>query len=677
MQVDKWAILRVYRMDGLDGLDGSLAKQAMELFPWAVVLHCAMTVVMYSDPRVAYDSSLGDGTIFKFMSYLGGAQEDAMKVYDLVDGVDPVDIMMMVTRTNCLPHVILGVVVFVLTLFRAPLGWVISTLFGIVRAVLRALCPVCADCADKLAASKVIDVPVYTAAYELPMGKKHSAYFMKEFIRIHGKGDKLSHLVDTKPWLINLKPHAAAAAAAAEGASSAKLELTKKSRNAVMTTFASVFHLHDAHLGLPNESEPSKEAISFVDHMIDDLPMLATYSLPLVDLRCFLIAMRDAEDLTAAHCSAKGFFADWNEELSECGRVGATKKRKHRVGKKFVWQTWSGLSRISNALFMDCHPHADLLDNDAMLYSNYPETDMVKEGKAEIKAIDKEGETEMFVRWEADCTIDGVKHKKNERMKTWEKIRQDGVHSYDIHNNPRYADAMRWAAEEIMGHAAGFHGLADVTKMKTSQNAKVKIIKELRGSKGSNEEISAILASTRRSSWVTATTGSSNPMHKGKGRPRSSRRPLEGAEEEKFPALPADFLEELEQAFIACDSLGRTTTESIHLPACDVATLLAAYDAPVHDHELEVLMRTVDTSGNGMVEFDELVMFMKIQRKRRAAKGGDKDGAVKTDEEQRSERQKKAQEARQRRMDARMRAVHDAAEGHGDHAAAESDSGSY
>ena len=50
--VDKGAILRVYRMDGLDGLDGSLALQAITVLPWAVIVHCAATVLMYSDPGV-------------------------------------------------------------------------------------------------------------------------------------------------------------------------------------------------------------------------------------------------------------------------------------------------------------------------------------------------------------------------------------------------------------------------------------------------------------------------------------------------------------------------------------------------------------------------------------------------------------------------------------------------
>lgn len=50
--VDKGAILRIYRMDGLDGLDGSLALQAITVLPWAVIVHCAATVMMYSDAGV-------------------------------------------------------------------------------------------------------------------------------------------------------------------------------------------------------------------------------------------------------------------------------------------------------------------------------------------------------------------------------------------------------------------------------------------------------------------------------------------------------------------------------------------------------------------------------------------------------------------------------------------------
>ena len=598
--VDKGSMLRVYRVDGLDGLDGSLAKQAMELFPWAVVLHCAITVLMYSDPRVAYDSSLGDGTIFKFMSYLGGAQEDAMKLYDFVDGVDPIDIVAMVTRTNCVPHTVLGVVVFVLTLFRAPLKTFAAVALGIARVVLRALCPVCADCADKLAEGNELDAPIYTGPYELPMDKRHSAYFMKEFMRVHRKEEVLSHVVDGTPWVINIKKRDGPVM---EGT---KPELTKRSRNAVMTTFASVFELHNANLGLPNESEPSKEAVSFADNVVADIAMLSIYGLALADLRCFLIAMRDEEDLSAQECAAKGFLQDWNDTLSVCGQVGETKKRKHLIGREYVWKTWAGLSLLSNELFMDCHPSAELLDNDAVLYSNYPETEMAREGKAEIHALEKNGKTAMFVRWDKDCVVDGVKHKKNERMRTWEKIRMDGVHSYNIHNNPRYQDAMRWAADEIMGHAAGFKGLADITKMKASQNDKVANVKRRRGKRAAsvagNKEIAETLRNS--SSWKSRTV---NPMR----RRGSSRNPLK---DKDLPQLPAALLEELEQAFIACDSKGRTSKEEIHLPACDVATLMAAFDAPVHDHELDTLMRTVDTDGNGTVEFDELVMFMRIQR---------------------------------------------------------------
>ena len=260
---------------------------------------------------------------------------------------------------------------------------------------MRGVCPKCADLADRLSKSETeVDPPAFTGAYELAMDKEQTAFFIKEYMRKHDKHHKLHVVVAHTPWVINIE------GGAQEGLAP---KMTKNSKREVMTMFASVFDLKEAHLGLPNETEPDPLAVQFAQHVEDDLQMLSIYPLPLADLRCLLTELRDKdgeEALTSETAAAKGFIEKWNDELSECGRVGESKKRQHLIGRDFVYHTWAGLSLLSNELSMNCLPTAELLDNDAQWRTNVPESMDRAAYRADIAALEKEGKAEMFVRWE-------------------------------------------------------------------------------------------------------------------------------------------------------------------------------------------------------------------------------------------------------------------------------------
>jgi len=55
--VDKFSILRFYNTNGLDGLNGSLAISAVELLPYALVLHLAFAIWIYSDSDVFFSNN--------------------------------------------------------------------------------------------------------------------------------------------------------------------------------------------------------------------------------------------------------------------------------------------------------------------------------------------------------------------------------------------------------------------------------------------------------------------------------------------------------------------------------------------------------------------------------------------------------------------------------------------
>jgi hypothetical protein len=170
-------------------------------------------------------------------------------------------------------------------------------------------------------------------------------------------------------------------------------------------------------------------------------------------------------------------------------------------------------------------------------------------------------------------------------MRTWEKIRQDGVSSYNVHNNPRYKDAMRWSAEEIMGWDADhFHSLADAIKMLIHQRKQIKTIHDHEGTSISVPSFfllfahsfcllilsflpeghgTAALAAEAEihDVFADATAWATNPMSKFKS---SASEPVV---DDVLPELPSELFVALKAAFVACDSMGRTDIEKIHLPA--------------------------------------------------------------------------------------------------------------
>ena len=439
---------------------------------------------------------------------------------------------------------------------------------------------------------------------------------MKEYIRKHEKHEVLVELLAHSPWLINLTN---AGGGAQEGMAPT---ITKQSKVHIMTMFASVFGLHDAHLGRLDETEPDPLALLFVKHIEEDLAMISIYPLPLVDLRCLLVELRDRGEpdaLTAEKAATKEFMERWNDELTVSSAIGETKKRNHLVEHEYVFRTWAGLTLLSHVLSMDCMPRSKLLDNDARFRTNMQRTESAEEraaNRAEIKKMEQEGKAEMYVRWEQDITIDGVSHKKNERMRTWEKIRQDGAYSYNVHNNPRYKDAMRWSAEEILGWEANhYHSLAEAIMMQIKQRKQIKAIHDHEG-----HTPDAVAVQTEiHEIFADSTTWAENPMASPKANEAtmlfSSRSIRLDESDFELPELPPVLLAELTSAFVTCDSMGRTDVDEIHLSAADVATLMAAFGSPAHDHELEALMRIVDPEGSGSVEWDELLLFIRKQHK--------------------------------------------------------------
>jgi hypothetical protein len=339
----------------------------------------------------SYDSSLGDGLV------LG---EEWTPLYDFIHANDPLlafglSLRAILSRWNCAPLAAFGVIVLIVLIFGRPIASAVSFVSNAALRVVRGVCPKCADLADRLSKPKNdVTPPAFTSAYALAMDKKQTAFFMKEYMRKHGKHRKLHEVVAHTPWLINIE------GGAQEGLAP---KMTKHSKRDVMTMFASVFNLKEAHLGLPNETEPDPLAVQFVQHVEDDLQMLSIYPLPLTDLRCLLTELRDKdgeEALTSESAAAKGFIERWNDELSECARVGASTKRQHLIGHDFVYNTWAGLSLLSHELSMNCLPTAELLDNDAQWRTNVPESTDRAAYRADIAAMEKEGKAEMFVRWE-------------------------------------------------------------------------------------------------------------------------------------------------------------------------------------------------------------------------------------------------------------------------------------
>ena len=46
-----------------------------------------------------------------------------------------------------------------------------------------------------------------------------------------------------------------------------------------------------------------------------------------------------------------------------------------------------------------------------------------------------------FKVWQEDGVLQGLKHRKGDKKKTWEVIRDSALHTYDITENPNYSDA--------------------------------------------------------------------------------------------------------------------------------------------------------------------------------------------------------------------------------------------
>jgi hypothetical protein len=51
--------------------------------------------------------------------------------------------------------------------------------------------------------------------------------------------------------------------------------------------------------------------------------------------------------------------------------------------------------------------------------------------------------------WLADGIINGVRHSKGDRKRTWEVLRDESLHSYVISANPRYKYALNSAAPTL------------------------------------------------------------------------------------------------------------------------------------------------------------------------------------------------------------------------------------
>ena len=70
--------------------------------------------------------------------------------------------------------------------------------------------------------------------------------------------------------------------------------------------------------------------------------------------------------------------------------------------------------------------------------------------------IDESDETGMVYRvkvWPEDGEKHRICHKKGQRMKTWEVIRENSVYTYDIHQHPLYADAVQ-ARDKLLNQVA-------------------------------------------------------------------------------------------------------------------------------------------------------------------------------------------------------------------------------
>ena len=157
------------------------------------------------------------------------------------------------SRSNCAPLAAFGVIVLIVLIFSGPIASAVSFVSSTALRVVRGVCPKCADLADRLSKSETeVDPPAFTGAYELAMDKEQTAFFIKEYMRKHDKHHKLHVVVAHTPWVINIE------GGAQEGLAP---KMTKNSKREVMTMFASVFDLKEAHLGLPNETEPDPLAV--------------------------------------------------------------------------------------------------------------------------------------------------------------------------------------------------------------------------------------------------------------------------------------------------------------------------------------------------------------------------------------------------------------------------------
>jgi hypothetical protein len=193
--VDKGAILRIYRMDGLDGLDGSLAKQgefgffssfmteykyiiiqyiyniAIGIFPWAVILHCATTLLMYSDSSVTYND---------YDRRVGVVLDESWDgIYDAIHASDPFlafgfSLRAILSRSNSFPLALFGIIVLLFTLFNAVSVSVVSFISSLVLRLVRSCSPKVADVVDNLITSSENEIspPAFTGEYELAMNKK-------------------------------------------------------------------------------------------------------------------------------------------------------------------------------------------------------------------------------------------------------------------------------------------------------------------------------------------------------------------------------------------------------------------------------------------------------------------------------------------------------------------------
>lgn len=53
-------------------------------------------------------------------------------------------------------------------------------------------------------------------------------------------------------------------------------------------------------------------------------------------------------------------------------------------------------------------------------------------------------------RWKEEGTVQGVTHRAGQMLRTWEVVRESGIHSYSMSSNPEYRDALEAMGEEML-----------------------------------------------------------------------------------------------------------------------------------------------------------------------------------------------------------------------------------